>query len=222
MQQKRARRENQGPSCVRSPDTLSTLSGVLLASVYEYLNSDASTTAFFVSCHATAEAFQLAVRNETRVVAFRYVDRSVHGIEWIPFGLPPYHKFDDPTVDVYAGQIEPLQQYEYVHDNPTNCRRLIFNTDSPYVQWWDLVIVKDVVEGLHPEWQTLFKLRLPDLQDDALQYSPMTFRSVYDRRVEPTGGDDRRAVGQRVPSAGGPYSRQPRWLKDRGGFTWYV
>jgi hypothetical protein len=84
---------------------------VLLAGVYEFLNcGDVSATAFFLSCHATAEAFQLAVHNETRVSAACRVDRCRNGgLQWFPFGY--FASLYKVKFDVYVGQSSALGRY---------------------------------------------------------------------------------------------------------------
>jgi hypothetical protein len=87
---------------------------VLLAGVYEYLNyGDASFTAFFLSCRATAGAFQLALHNEIRVTAACRVDRcrneGLQEIKWFPFGdFDSLGKDCDLKSDVYVGQSSAL------------------------------------------------------------------------------------------------------------------
>jgi hypothetical protein len=158
MQKKRARGEKSVPCRARTPETLFTIPGVLLAGVYEYLNcGDASSTAFFLSCHATAEAFQLAVHNEIRVTAACRVDRCRDGglreIKWFPFGyFVSLYKFDDPKVDVYVGQGSALGRSgcDFIY-----CRRLVLNTSEDIDFWVGRFKPVESAECLNGTWRSM-------------------------------------------------------------------
>jgi hypothetical protein len=157
MHKKRARGEKSVPCRARTSETLFTIPGVLLAGVYEYLNY-ANSTAFFLSCHATAEAFQLAVHNETRVTAACRVDRCRNGalqeIKWFPFGyFDSLGKDCDLKSDVYVGQSSALARCCGYND--IYCRRLILNTSEDLGLWMHDFVVLESAECLNGSWRSL-------------------------------------------------------------------
>jgi hypothetical protein len=173
MHKKRARGEKSVPCRARAPETLFTIPGVLLAGVYEFLNCGlASCTAFFLSCHATAEAFQLAVHNEARVTAACRVDRCRDGglqeIKWFPLGyyLPvvSLHKFYDANFDVYAGQSRALVRYSRYGYGDISCRRLILNTSEGLDCWMRRCVVLESAECLNGTWRSLLASRWTPLE----------------------------------------------------------
>jgi hypothetical protein len=167
MQKKRARGEKSVPCPAPTPETLFTIPRVLLATVYEFLNCGvAGSTALFLSCHATAEAFQLAVHNETRVSAACRVDRSRNGglreIEWFPFGA--FHKFYHAKFDIYVGQSSALgRRFGY---GKICCRRLVLNTSEDLDFWMRRFVVFESIECLNGTWRSLLASRGTPLEWD--------------------------------------------------------
>jgi hypothetical protein len=192
MQKKRVRGEKSVPCRARTPETLVTIPDVPLAGVYEYLNcGDVSATALFLSCHATAEAFQLVVHNETRVSAACRVDRCRNGglqeIKWFPFGY--FVSLYKVKFDVYVGQSSALGRRSRYDD--IYCRRLILNTSEDLDLWMRAFVVLESAECLNGTWRSML------VSPEATEWGPTAVTIVGRKQGTYLARAGRRARGSR-------------------------